>query len=577
MIELLALDLEYLTSNGFLAGSVGMALLLAIWLVLRIRDKSQEAEAPMAPGPVMYGRGRETTAEEATAPMKPIRPKVSMEVEERVTQSDLDLRGYLSSTSAIPISVDEIPSPQAAAEVEERDPRKAGEMWMRRGDIRRALDCFERAQAHVEAARLHRSIGQRRQAADHFSAALRANPGEEPLRLELLEMLLDLGRIREAQELVEAVGGDVGELKAGARFFEIVGLRFEAAGRDDLADKCYRRALEQNDALASVLTRQKYLSEKARLRKASTSTDPTPIPIHQEGSADPSVASRTHKAIVGHVALGKEVVGTPTSVRSLTNFAARFSFERPMTALENVASFAAQDRILDIPVLLRIFAITPEMSAHLGAIDQRMKVIAEINHPNICKLVYADRDAQLLRVVYEFLPGGNLRDFIARLPAIGVPLLSRMALQITYALDAFHRHGVPHGDVEYVNILIGHDQRLKLSNIAPLAFALGGGDDTRPEAYLANSGESVSWFRRDLEALAGIIDHLVKTSESQMKSNPALGASPSSALLPELAQVVEDIRANRLSTTGMVQQQLENILERSVSAPNRLTSGPPPV
>jgi serine/threonine protein kinase len=82
-------------------------------------------------------------------------------------------------------------------------------------------------------------------------------------------------------------------------------------------------------------------------------------------------------------------------------------------------------------------------------------------HPNIVTLHEADLDAEPAYLVFEYIPGGELRDYCRNLQAQGeeapLPYFFRVARQLCRALSQVHGRGLIHRDVSATHIWL--DQR----------------------------------------------------------------------------------------------------------------------
>lgn len=576
---------EVVTPSMWAGGAV-VAVLIGVLAILRSRV------VDAAPPPSM--QGRPLAEDEPTVPVT--LPGASMggpteefeRPEDQIkTQSGIDIRHWATPET------DELAwRPATAAEChacEQTNPLKAATLWLRRGEPIRALRAYDKAGATLEAARLRRALGYLAEAAEQFRTALTANPGDDTLRLELIELYLDLGRREEAVDLFRAVAQD-GPVRASHRFFEAVALRFEAAGLAEEAIAACRHALTINDALASVILRLRYLTESARLRSGAPGAPPgnaarqlleqlaesTAFPAAPPVPVDPQALSSlagTAEVIVGHMAVGGAHYERDASVRSHFVRPLRFALDRVMHQDSESITFAAVDRLLDSPVVLRLVRLHRDAVMRYPEVARRLRVLAKVNHPNISKLTYADRDGLMLRMAIEYLPGGTLREFMTRMPSIGPMLLARLAVQVAQALEASHRAGIVHGDVHIDNVLIGADQRLKLTDFALLP----------PKADLSNEPRSLDpedtvpirpGFQSDLDDFASLIDLLFELSKGKqlrpVDSSPALAKCGD-----ELKELALRIHRGEFTSMSRVRLILDKLIEQMVALASGSVATPP--
>lgn len=124
--------------------------------------------------------------------------------------------------------------------------------------------------------------------------------------------------------------------------------------------------------------------------------------------------------------------------------------------------YRALDTRLDRPVAIKVlparFAEDPEYRLRL---EREAKIIARINHANICTLHDVGEQDGLVYLVFECLEGMTLQ---ARLDQGAVPVLELLpiAIEITDALDAAHRKGVIHRDIKPGNLFITRSGHAKV-------------------------------------------------------------------------------------------------------------------
>lgn len=93
----------------------------------------------------------------------------------------------------------------------------------------------------------------------------------------------------------------------------------------------------------------------------------------------------------------------------------------------------------------------------IGGVDRELSILRKLNHPNIVylKSFYEDMDNYYL--VMEFVPGGDLMDFVAANGAIGEDACQVITKQILEGIAYVHKMGISHRDLKPDNILIMQD------------------------------------------------------------------------------------------------------------------------
>lgn len=212
------------------------------------------------------------------------------------------------------------------------------------------------------------------------------------------------------------------------------------------------------------------------------------------------------------------------------------------------------DRVVAIKVL-------PEFLLNQAGFLERFKIeaqaIARLDHPHILPVYDYGEAERTPYLVMKYVPGGTLRDLIARGPIElrqAAPLLRQMAEALQHA----HRQGVIHRDVKPSNVLLQDGQWVQLmdfglaklmtgaSNITVSGTGVGTPDYMSPEQA---QGQPIDQ-RTDIYSLgvvvyqmltgdvpfhaetpmAVMLKHIVETPPSVRSLNPAIS--------PEIDQVV---------------------------------------
>jgi len=118
------------------------------------------------------------------------------------------------------------------------------------------------------------------------------------------------------------------------------------------------------------------------------------------------------------------------------------------------------DRIEAMKVLL------PDVEAHSDLMERflrEIKVVASLEHPGIASLRTALRANDQILMIMEYVDGMSLHWHIQQ-GRIETARAVRFTQQVLDALAYAHRHGVVHRDIKPSNILVGTDDRAKLTD-----------------------------------------------------------------------------------------------------------------
>ncbi|MCU0485834.1 MAG: serine/threonine protein kinase, partial [Anaerolineales bacterium] len=93
------------------------------------------------------------------------------------------------------------------------------------------------------------------------------------------------------------------------------------------------------------------------------------------------------------------------------------------------------------------------------------KMAAALHHPNIVTMIDVGEQAGRYFLVMKYMPGGSLRDRLAKDGALPFDQALEIVRQAAAALDALHRQGLVHRDLKPANLLFDEDGTLRLSDL----------------------------------------------------------------------------------------------------------------
>src|SRR6266581_4463437 len=122
-------------------------------------------------------------------------------------------------------------------------------------------------------------------------------------------------------------------------------------------------------------------------------------------------------------------------------------------------------RNVAVKVLLPNLAMNSQVyQEFLARFRREADVIAKLEHVNIMPIYeYGEQDG-LAFLVMPYLPGGSLRDVLARRGALTLQEVVTYIDQAASALDYAHAQGVIHRDLKPANFLLHADGRLVLAD-----------------------------------------------------------------------------------------------------------------
>ncbi|KAF8668292.1 hypothetical protein HU200_052348 [Digitaria exilis] len=96
---------------------------------------------------------------------------------------------------------------------------------------------------------------------------------------------------------------------------------------------------------------------------------------------------------------------------------------------------------------------------------QEVLILRKVKHDNILQFYGACTDHPYYCIVTEYMPGGNLYDFLHKHNNfLDLVTILKIATSISKGMDYLHQNDIIHRDLKTANILIGHDQVIKIAD-----------------------------------------------------------------------------------------------------------------
>jgi hypothetical protein len=127
--------------------------------------------------------------------------------------------------------------------------------------------------------------------------------------------------------------------------------------------------------------------------------------------------------------------------------------------------YRARDTVLERWVALKVlhehFSVDPE---YVERFRREARAIAQLNHPNIVTVIDRGEFGDRQFIVFEHVPGENLKDVVEREGPLPVPQALALTHQIARGLAFAHQHGVVHRDVKPQNVLLDESGTPKVTD-----------------------------------------------------------------------------------------------------------------
>jgi len=244
--------------------------------------------------------------------------------------------------------------------------------------------------------------------------------------------------------------------------------------------------------------------------------------------------------------------------------------------------YRAYDRMLERPVAIKVLhELHSRDPEYVERFRREAQAIARLSHPNIVTVIDRGEHDGRQYIVFEHVPGENLKEAVQRLGPLPVGRALTLAHQAASGLAFAHQHGVVHRDVKPHNVLIDAEGTAKVTDfgiarsleqedsITETGAVLGTSDYLAPEQAAGQrvdaSSDQYSFGALLYELLTGDVPypapnvvtaalrHMNDPVPSVRAARPELSARVDALVRRAMAKRPED----RYSTTDALVEELE--------------------
>lgn len=174
------------------------------------------------------------------------------------------------------------------------------------------------------------------------------------------------------------------------------------------------------------------------------------------------------------------------------------------------AVFLAKDTWLNKQVAIKV---PHKQSIELFKLLKESRLQAALNHPNIVRMIAAEKEKRIFFMVMEYVKGETLEKVLEREKVLDYLKAIEYILQIASAVDHAHKNKIVHRDLRPSNIIISEEDILKitdfgtsawLNNIPYASTRIGSPPYMAPEQFLGKST-----FRSDIYSIGCIFYELL--------------------------------------------------------------------
>jgi serine/threonine protein kinase len=141
--------------------------------------------------------------------------------------------------------------------------------------------------------------------------------------------------------------------------------------------------------------------------------------------------------------------------------------------------FKAEHKLLGRIEAIKVLPKSKSSPEAVSAFQREIRAQAQLDHPNLVRVSYADFEGDTYFFVTEYVPGTDLRKLVRRNGPLPYSVAATIVLQAAEGLHYAHRRGLVHRDVKPGNLLVTPDGRTKITDLGLAWFLMeeldGGG------------------------------------------------------------------------------------------------------
>jgi len=150
----------------------------------------------------------------------------------------------------------------------------------------------------------------------------------------------------------------------------------------------------------------------------------------------------------------------PRAEGAAKRYAGRYRVVREAGSGATGRVLEAVDELTGDSVALKVLTVSDDRSAAFGRFVREAELARALDDPCLVRMRALDPEGPT--IVYDWMPGGTLS---ARVGAMPLREVGRVALRLLHALETLHRHGVVHRDVKPSNVLFDAAGQARLGDL----------------------------------------------------------------------------------------------------------------
>jgi len=163
--------------------------------------------------------------------------------------------------------------------------------------------------------------------------------------------------------------------------------------------------------------------------------------------------------------------------------------------------FVARDKGVENGRLVAIKKVVKKTEMLAEAIHKEVRVMKELDHPNICRLLESFEDERIIYLVMEYCEGGELFDRIVQEKSFDEQNAANIVVQVASALRYAHSRNIAHRDLKPENVCFCKKETDAQGQVKVIDWGLSGlfeGDDMLQTAVGSLSYTAPEVLRRSI-------------------------------------------------------------------------------
>jgi serine/threonine protein kinase len=142
--------------------------------------------------------------------------------------------------------------------------------------------------------------------------------------------------------------------------------------------------------------------------------------------------------------------------------------------------FKAEHKLLGRIEAIKVLPKAKSTPEAVAAFQREIRAQAQLDHPNLVRISYADFEGDTYFFVSEYVPGTDLRKLVRRNGPLPYQIAATIASQAAEGLHYAHRRGLVHRDVKPGNLLVTPEGRTKITDLGLAWFLMEEIEATKP-------------------------------------------------------------------------------------------------